>query len=405
MLPAYSATSKRLAMSTLYRGIPLYRSFASASNAPLDASRVKITKNPNPSKPRPNDELIFGKTFTDHMLQIEWTQEKGWADPEIIPYGPLILDPSAAVFHYGFEAFEGLKAYRTPGNKIALFRPDMNMKRMNKSAARICLPTFNGDEIIKLMGKLIEQDKHLVPQGQGYSLYLRPTIIGTTPALGVSTPDKALLYVIASPVGPYYKTGFKAVKLEATDYATRAWPGGCGDKKLGANYAPCILPQLQAAERGYQQNLWLFGPEKNITEVGTMNVFFAFKDSTTGKKELVTAPLDGTILEGVTRDSILTLTRQNLDPNEWEINERYYTISEVEERAKRGELLEAFGAGTAAVVSPIKEIGWKGSDIQVPLIPGEQSGPLTKQVASWISDIQYGRTKHGNWSQIVADLN
>lgn len=406
MLSAYSTISKRAVSSTLRRAVPLYRTLASTTGgAPLDASKVKITKNPNPSKPLPNDKLVFGQTFTDHMLQIEWTQEKGWASPEIRPYGPLVLDPSAAVFHYGFEAFEGLKAYRTPENKIALFRPDMNMKRMNKSAARICLPTFDGDELIKLMGKLIEQDKHLVPQGQGYSLYLRPTIIGTTPALGVSTPDRALLYVIASPVGPYYKTGFKAVRLEATDYATRAWPGGCGDKKLGANYAPCILPQLQAAQRGYQQNLWLFGPEKNITEVGTMNVFFAFKDSTTGKKELVTAPLDGTILEGVTRDSILALTRQNLDPKEWDINERYYTITEVEERAKKGELLEAFGAGTAAVVSPIKEIGWRGSDIKVPLLPGEQTGPLTKQIAEWIADIQYGRTQHGNWSQVVADLD
>ena len=236
-------------------------------------------------------------------------------------------------------------------------------------------------------------------------MYIRPTMIGTTSGLGVGTPNKALLYVITSPVGPYYKTGFKAVKLEATDYATRAWPGGVGDKKLGANYAPCILPQLQAAERGYQQNLWLFGPEKNITEVGTMNVFFAFKDSATGKKELVTAPLDGTILEGVTRDSVLTLAREKLDPKEWTVSERYYTITEVAERAAKGELVEAFGSGTAAVVSPIKEIGWQGKDIQVPLLPGEQSGALTKQVASWIADIQYGREKHGNWSKVVADLN
>ena len=286
-----------------------------------------------------------------------------------------------------------------------MFRPDMNMIRMNKSAARICLPTFDSEQLIELMGKLIQQDKHLVPKGQGYSLYIRPTLIGTSAGLGVGTPDKALLYVITSPVGPYYKTGFKAVRLEATDYATRAWPGGVGDKKLGANYAPCILPQLQAAERGYQQNLWLFGPEHNITEVGTMNVFFAFKNSATGKNELVTAPLDGTILEGVTRDSVLTLARENLDPNEWEINERYYTIDEVAEKAKKGELLEAFGSGTAAVVSPIKEVGWKGEAIHVPLLPGEQSGPLTKQVASWIADIQYGRTKHGNWSRVVADLN
>ena len=392
-----------LSLSALSR--TLATSATSTAGAPLDASKVKITPIKTPSQPKPNDQLVFGRTFTDHMLTIEWTKQKGWAIPEIKPYANLSLDPSACVFHYAFELFEGLKAYRTSDNKITMFRPDMNMIRMNKSAARICLPTFDSEQLIELMGKLIQQDKHLVPKGQGYSLYIRPTLIGTSAGLGVGTPDKALLYVITSPVGPYYKTGFKAVRLEATDYATRAWPGGVGDKKLGANYAPCILPQLQAAERGYQQNLWLFGPEHNITEVGTMNVFFAFKNSATGKNELVTAPLDGTILEGVTRDSVLTLARENLDPNEWEINERYYTIDEVAEKAKKGELLEAFGSGTAAVVSPIKEVGWKGEAIHVPLLPGEQSGPLTKQVASWIADIQYGRTKHGNWSRVVADLN
>ncbi|KAL3231801.1 Branched-chain-amino-acid aminotransferase, cytosolic [Nakaseomyces bracarensis] len=382
----------------------LSRGFGRRTLATLDASKVTITNTSQQSQPRPNNELVFGQTFTDHMLTVEWTKANGWGVPEIKPYGKLALDPSSCVFHYGFELFEGLKAYRTPDNKITMFRPDMNMIRMNKSAARICLPTFDSEELIKLMGKLIEQDKHLVPTGTGYSLYIRPTLIGTTDGLGVGVPDRALLFVITSPVGPYYKTGFKAVKLEATDYATRAWPGGVGDKKLGANYAPCILPQLQAAERGYQQNLWLFGPEKNITEVGTMNVFFAFKDSVTGRKELVTAPLDGTILEGVTRDSILSLTRERLDPAEWDINERYYTITEVAERAKKGELLEAFGAGTAAVVSPIKAIGWQGKDIEVPLTPGEQTGPITKQVAEWIANIQYGKEKYGNWSRVVAEL-
>lgn len=385
-------------------GLKLFSRRTLATGA-LDASKVKITNITKPSVLPPNDQLVFGHKFTDHMMTVEWTKKDGWKAPEIKPYAPLALDPSACVFHYAFEAFEGLKAYRTSDNKISLFRPDMNMKRMNKSAARICLPTFDGSELIKLMGKLIEQDKHLVPKGQGYSLYMRPNIIGTTATLGVSTPDRALLYVIASPVGPYYKTGFKAVRLEATDYATRAWPGGVGDKKLGANYAPCILPQLEAAKRGYQQNLWLFGPQKNVTEVGTMNVFFAFKNAKTGKKELVTAPIDGTILEGITRDSVLALARERLDPNEWEVNERYCTITEIEEAAKQGNLLEAFGSGTAAVVSPIKEVGWNGNDIQVPLLPGEQSGPLTKQVAQWISEIQYGKVKHGNWSQIVADLN
>lgn len=373
--------------------------------APLDASKVKITTTQHASKPKPNSELVFGKSFTDHMLTVEWTAEKGWGTPEIKPYQNLSLDPSAVVFHYAFELFEGMKAYRTVDNKITMFRPDMNMKRMNKSAQRICLPTFDPEELITLIGKLIQQDKYLVPEGKGYSLYIRPTLIGTTAGLGVSTPDRALLYVICCPVGPYYKTGFKAVRLEATDYATRAWPGGCGDKKLGANYAPCVLPQLQAASRGYQQNLWLFGPNNNITEVGTMNAFFVFKDSKTGKKELVTAPLDGTILEGVTRDSILNLAKERLQPSEWTISERYFTIGEVTERSKNGELLEAFGSGTAAIVSPIKEIGWKGEQINIPLLPGEQTGPLAKEVAQWINGIQYGETEHGNWSRVVTDLN
>lgn len=373
-------------------------------SAPLDASKLVITSVETPSKPLPNDQLVFGKTFTDHMLTIEWTQQDGWDNPQIKPYGPLVLDPSSVVFHYAFELFEGMKAYRTPDNKITLFRPEKNMERMNKSASRILLPNFDGEELIKLITKLIEQDKHLIPEGQGYSLYIRPTLIGTTTTLGVATPDKALLFVICSPVGPYYKTGFKAVRLEATNYATRAWPGGCGDKKLGANYAPCVLPQLQAAQRGYQQNLWLFGPEENITEVGTMNCFFVFKDSSTGKKELVTAPLDGTILEGVTRDSILTLAKTKLDANEWTISERYCNMKELKERADKGELVEAFGSGTAAIVSPIKEVGWNGEPIFIPLLPGEQSGALTKQVAEWIGDIQYGRENFNNWSRVITEL-
>lgn len=373
--------------------------------APLDASAVKITKSSIVSQPKPNDQLVFGKTFTDHMMTVEWTAENGWGVPEIKPYGKLELDPSCCVLHYAFELFEGLKAYRTEDDKITMFRPEMNMRRMNKSAARICLPNFDTEELIKLIGKLIEQDKHLVPEGQGYSMYIRPTMIGTSDGLGVSIPDKAMIFVILCPVGPYYKTGFKAVKLEATDYATRAWPGGCGDKKLGANYAPCVQPQLQAASRGYQQNLWLFGEEKYVTEVGTMNAFFVYRDLATGKKELVTAPLDGTILEGVTRDSVLDLARERLNPDEWEINERYYSIYEVASRAVKGELVEAFGCGTAAVVSPIKEIGWEGTSIEVPLLPGEQYGELTKQVADWISEIQYGKIKHKDWIRVVADLD
>ncbi|ODQ79013.1 hypothetical protein BABINDRAFT_146893 [Babjeviella inositovora NRRL Y-12698] len=365
-----------------------------SSLAPLDASKVQITKTTTPKAKLPKEELVFGQSFTDHMLTIEWTAEKGWDTPQIKPYGTLNLDPSSCVFHYAFELFEGMKAYRDANGGIRLFRPDMNIARMNASAERICLPEFDSEELIKLLAEFVKTDSSFIPAGDGYSLYLRPTMIGTDAGLGVSSPGKALLFVIASPVGPYYSTGFKAVRLEATSYATRAWPGGCGNRKLGANYAPCIKPQRQAASRGYQQNLWLFGEEDYITEVGTMNLFFVFNKD--GKKELVTAPLDGTILEGVTRDSILALARSRLPTDEWTISERKLTMTEVAERYHKGELVEAFGSGTAAVVSPIKEILYKGEDIMVPCVNGE-SGNLTDQVWKWLGDIQYGREEH-EWS-------
>lgn len=367
--------------------------------ATLNASKLTITKTTTPREKVPKEQLVFGKTFTDHILEVEWTAEKGWAAPTITPYHNLSFDPSTIVFHYGFEAFEGMKAYRDSKNQIRIFRPDRNMARMNTSAERIALPTFDSAEFIKLINEFVKLDESFVPEGEGYSLYLRPTIIGTSASLGVSTPDKALLYLIASPVGPYYSTGFKAVSLEATDYAVRAWPGGVGNKKLGANYAPCVKPQLEAAARGYQQNLWLFGEEGYITEVGTMNVFFVFKNAD-GKKELVTAPLDGTILEGVTRDSVLTLARDRLPADEWTVNERKFTVQEVKDRAAKGELVEAFGSGTAALVSPIKNIGWKGEDIAVPLAAGE-AGELTVQMSEWIKKIQYGEEEYKGWSMLI----
>lgn len=218
-------------------------------------------------------------------------------------------------------------------------------------------------------------------------------MIGTQKTLGVGPPGSALLYVIASPVGPYYPTGFKAVSLEATDYAVRAWPGGVGDKKLGANYAPCIVPQMQAASRGFHQNLWLFGEEEYITEVGTMNLFVAIKNKD-GQNELITAPLDGTILEGVTRDSVLALARERLEPQGWKISERKMTMKEVADSASEGRLLEVFGAGTAAVVSPVRKISWKGQIVECGLPEDKEAGPLAQQMKDWIEGIQYGEEDH-----------
>src|ERR1700712_5516999 len=233
----------------------------------------------------------------------------------------------------------------------------------------------------------------ILSRQRGYSLYLRPTMIGTQRTLGVGPPGSALLYVICSPVGPYYPTGFKAVSLEATDYAVRAWPGGVGDKKLGANYAPCILPQMQAASRGYHQNLWLFGEEEYVTEVGTMNLFAAIKNKD-GTNELLTAPLDGTILEGVTRDSILSLAKERLVPKGWRVEERKFTMPEVAEAAKEGRLLEIFGSGTAAVVSPVRKISWKGQIVNCGLDEHLEAGPIAQQMMDWMAAIQYGEEDH-----------
>lgn len=320
--------------------------------------------------------------------------------PRITPYQNLSLDPATCVFHYAFEAFEGMKAYKCPhDNTLRLFRPDKNMARLNKSVARIALPTFNGDALIKLIAEFCKLDQRFIPTEKGYSLYLRPTMIGTQRTLGVGPPGSALLFVIASPVGPYYPTGFKAINLEATDYAVRAWPGGVGDKKLGANYAPCIVPQLKAAKRGFHQNLWLFGEEEYITEVGTMNLFVALKDKN-GQKELVTAPLDGTILEGVTRDSVLELARERLVPKGWKVSERYLRMQDIAEAEQDGRLLEIFGAGTAAIVSPIRKISWKDRLIDCGLKDNEEAGELTSQIKNWIESIQYGDEAH-KWSWTI----
>jgi branched-chain amino acid aminotransferase len=219
-------------------------------------------------------------------------------------------------------------------------------------------------------------------------------MIGTQRTLGIGPPGSALLFVIASPVGPYYPTGFKAITLEATDYAVRAWPGGVGDKKLGANYAPCIVPQLSAASRGFQQNLWLFGEEEYVTEVGTMNLFMVIVNKETGRKELVTAPLDGTILEGVTRDSVLGLARERLVPQGWVVSERKVRMGELSEAAAEGRLIEVFGSGTAAIVSPVRNICYKGRLLNCGLKENEEAGELASRMRNWIENIQYGEEEH-----------
>ncbi|KAK5134463.1 hypothetical protein LTR08_006510 [Meristemomyces frigidus] len=372
--------------------------------APIDPSLLQTTKTTTPKALIPHDQLIFGRTFTDHMLTLEWTARQGWLAPHITPYQNLSLDPATCVLHYAFEAFEGMKAYKDTRGRVRLFRPDKNMARLNKSVARIALPTFDGASFIELIKRFCRLEERFIPDARGYSLYLRPNMIGTQRTLGVGPPGSALLYLIASPVGPYYPTGFKAISLEATTYAVRAWPGGVGNSKLGANYAPCIVPQMQAAQRGFHQNLWLFEDvdaetgvkEDFVTEVGTMNLFACVRGKD-GVKELVTAPLDGTILDGVVRDSILALARERLVPEGWKVSERRFTMRSLAEAAAEGRLLEVFGSGTAAVVAPVRSIGWKGQMIGCGLPEDREVGEVTKRMKDWIEGIQYGEEEH-EWS-------
>jgi len=326
------------------------------------------------------------------MIKIFWHKSLGgWQKPEITPMENLVIHPAAKVLHYALELFEGMKAYRGVDGRIRVFRPNMNMNRMNLSAKRSGLPTFEGDELIKCINRLISIDQEWVPHTESASLYIRPTLIGIDPTLGVASSDSALLYAILSPVGDYFsnKTAHnKAVSLLADPRYTRAWPGGVGDRKMGSNYAPTIHVQKEATSKGLQQVLWLYGPEHELTEVGTMNIFM-FYINDDGEHELVTPPLNGLILPGITRDSILTLTQQW---GEFKVTEGQITMPQVCKLLKEERLLELFGAGTACLVSPIERINYMGTDLLIPTM--EQAKPIFSRIRNTLTDIQYGRIKH-----------
>ncbi|KAG1749684.1 aminotransferase [Suillus paluster] len=391
----------------------------------IEPSRLTITKTTSPKELPPSKSLLFGRTFSDHMLRISWTEANGWEAPNIVPFSTINLSPSATVLHYAQSLFEGMKAYRHDDGTVTLFRPDMNMKRMNTSAQRVALPAFDGNALLECIKELISLDRHWIPKESGHSLYIRPTLsgyftlpadantedndaaVGTNGTLGVAPPSEALLFVITSPVGPYYPRGFKPVPLHGTTEYIRAAPGGTGAYKLAANYAPGVVAQKSAAKQGYAQNLWLHGPEHWLTEVGTMNLFAVIKDKD-GISELITPPLDGMILPGVTRDSVLALARNHVSgvkrlqglPDIIKVSERPINMGEIIQSSKEGRLVELFGTGTAAVVTPVDRIGYNGGDVMIPT--GEDGmGPISKPLWTELVGIQTGAIK-SDWNYVVA---
>ena len=328
-------------------------------------------------KPDPNT-LVFGKVFTDHMFVMDYTAGQGWHDGRIVPYGPFQLEPSAMVFHYAQEVFEGLKAYRNPQGGVQLFRPIENARRINSSCERMCIPQIPEETFVSAVEQLVELEADWVPDQKGTSLYIRPFIIATTPSLGVHAAHDYLFCIITCPVGSYYPEGINPVKIYIENEDVRAVRGGTGYTKCGGNYAASIRAGERAEEQGYSQVLWLDGVyRKYIEEVGAMNVLFKIDG------RVVTPALEGSVLPGITRKSCLELLRDWGVP----VEERRITAEELFDAAESGRLEEAWGSGTAAVVSPIGELAW-GSRRAV--VNGGKIGETTQKLYDTLTGIQWG---------------
>ena len=352
--------------------------------------KIKTTKTTEKKiKPLPSD-MLFGKNFSDHMFLMDYNEKDGWHNARIEPYAKLSLDPSTMVFHYGQELFEGLKAYKTETGEIQLFRPEKNVDRMNMTNERLCIPPIDADDALEAIKAIVNFDADWVPDETDYSLYIRPFIIATDPFIGVKPSSTYLFCIILSPVGAYYPEGINPVKIYIENNYVRAVKGGIGFVKAGANYAASLKAQSEAKKLGYTQVLWLDGIErKYIDEVGTMNVFFIIDN------KVITPSLEGSILPGVTRDSCICLLK------DWGyvVEERKLALSEIIDAAKANKLNEAFGTGTAAVISPIGMLNNDGDIIE---INGGEIGPVAQKLYDTITGIQYGRIADTrNWIEKI----
>ncbi|MDD3921504.1 MAG: branched-chain amino acid aminotransferase [Eubacteriales bacterium] len=341
---------------------------------------IKVTKADKlKAKPTDEDKLGFGKIFSDHMLLIDYDEGMGWHDARVVPYGNLSLDPAACVLHYSQEIFEGSKCYRT-AEGFNLFRIKDNFARMNRSATRMGMPEMPGELQMESLLKLLDVDKEWTPHKEGTSLYIRPTMIATEAALGVSAAKKYLYYVLLSPSGAYYASGLAPVGIYVEDKLVRAVRGGVGFAKTGGNYAASILAGTNAKHQGYAQVLWLDGVEQRyIEEVGSMNMMFVYEN-----KRIVTPALNGSILPGITRDSVLKLAAHM----GYETEEKRLSIDDIMSDAKSGKLTEAFGTGTAAVVSPVNKIAYMNDVVE---IGDGDIGKITQKLYNTLTGIQYGK--------------
>lgn len=335
---------------------------------------------PSQRRPKPTDEakLVFGRVFSDHMFMMEFHIDQGWRNARIVPYQNLELDPAAMVLHYGQGIFEGLKAYRWKNGQIHLFRPGKNWERFNRSARRMCMPEIDPEFQFQVLNELLKIDADWVPRSVGSSLYVRPTMIASEAHIGVRPASEYLYYIITGPVAAYYAEGFNPVKIYVSDEYVRAVRGGVGEAKTMANYASSLYAAEIAKKKGFTQVLWLDAVEKRyVEEVGTMNIFFRIND------ELITPPLSGSILAGVTRDSVIQLAKHWGIP----VRERPITIDEVIGSIKSGTMIEIFGTGTAAVVSPVGEISFKGQSY---VVQNGGVGEWSQKFYDEIIGIQYG---------------
>lgn len=340
----------------------------------IKIERAKTLK----EKPDQNN-LGFGTYFTDHMFMMDYTEGVGWHDARIVPYAPIAMDPATMVLHYAQETFEGLKAYRNPKGEITLFRPEMNARRMINSNKRICMAELPENMFVEAVEAIVKYEQDWIPTAKDTSLYIRPFMFASEASVGVHPAKSYTFVIILSPVGSYYPEGVNPVKIWVEDEYVRAVKGGTGFTKCGGNYAASIAAQVKAESHGYTQVLWLDGVHrKYVEEVGTMNVMFLIDDT------VVTAPLEGSVLPGVTRDSIIHILK------DWgyKVEERELSVDELMEAGRNGKLKEAFGTGTAAVISPVGQLYYKGEEI---VINDFKTGELTQKLYDTLTGIQWGR--------------